>query len=144
MSEKIPPKKVTATEFKNHQGSWLKKVVEGARLALTRRGKIVVSIEPAQASLPLGERFTSQGLQEKLIESVALVDADNLEVLVGVAKALGDKSIASSVETRQSERGGNLQQDVLRVSEKLDPEDLEKFVCIVRMYAKERLGKGKG
>jgi antitoxin (DNA-binding transcriptional repressor) of toxin-antitoxin stability system len=139
MSEKVDPKQITATEFKNHQGSLIKTVIKGARLALTWRGKRVASIEPAQGVLPLEEGLTAEDLQKKLSEGVALVDPQDLESLVGIAKSLNDNSVLVSVSTRSAERAGDLHRDILRVSEKLDLENLEKFVSIVRLYAKDGL-----
>jgi antitoxin (DNA-binding transcriptional repressor) of toxin-antitoxin stability system len=139
MSEKVAPQQVSATEFKNHQGSWLKKVVEGARLALTRHGRPMASVEPAQGVLPLGEKPTVERLRIDLSEAVAFVDPHDLESLVGIAKSLNVKSGTVSVRSRAPEKIEDLHKDILSVSEKLDSESLEKFVNIVRSYAKENL-----
>jgi len=135
-------KKVTVTEFKNHQSSWLQKVVEGARLAITRRGKGVASVEPPQPVLPFEEKLTVKELQGCLLEEVVLVNPQNLENLVGIAKSLNEKSAVVSVRTRVPEKIEDLHRDILRVSEKLDLENLEMLVNIVRLYAKDGL-KGK-
>jgi antitoxin (DNA-binding transcriptional repressor) of toxin-antitoxin stability system len=142
MSKNVAPEQVTATEFKKHQGSLLQKVVEGTRLALTRRGKRVASIEPVQEVLPLEERPTVKELQDRLEKGVRLVDSQDLESLVGIAKSLNEKP-SVFVQTRGAEREGDLHQDILKVSEKLDPENLEKFVNIVRAYAKGGLKEGQ-
>ena len=142
MPKNVVPEQVTATEFKKHQGSLLQKVVEGTRLALTRRGKRVASIEPLQEVLPLEERPTVKELQDRLEKGVRLVDPQDLESLVGIAKSLDEKPTIL-VKIRGAEREGNLHQDILNVSEKLDPENLERFVNIVQAYAKGGLKEGK-
>ena len=142
MPKEVVSEKVTVTKFKNNQKSFIGKVIEGARLALTRHGKIVASVEPTQGVLPFEERLSAKELQGLLLEEVVKVDPHDLESLVGIAKGLNDNSALVSVRSRAPEKIEDLHHDILRVSEKLDLENLGKFVNIVRVYAKDSL-KGK-
>lgn len=144
MSEKTSRKseltKVTVTELKRHQGSWLDKVVEGIRLSVFRHGKRVATIEPTQQVLPLEEKLTEKDLMGRLAQEIALIDPKDLESLVGIAKCLNEKSPIASASTRTSDRNGDVVADIQRVAEKMNLENLERFVVIVRSYVKGGLG----
>ena len=141
MSGKPTPRSVSSTEFKNHQGSWMDKVVEGVRLTVLRRGKRVATIEPVQQALPLVEKLTDRELLDRLVQEIALVDPQDLESLVGIAKCLNEKSPLVSASTRATDREGDIAGDVQRVAEKMDLENLERFINIVRSYVKGDLGR---
>ena len=121
--------RVSASEFRNHQGSWLDKVVEGFRLTIFRHGKPTANVEASQAILPLEAVISTEDLKRELSVLVQKIEPKDLGTVEIVAKSFVAESGNSFNEGESAEE----------LAKKLNAENLEIVVRIARCFVQENL-----